>query len=90
MLNSNLVVKGLRLNSLLTTKESTGKTTFSQLLCHSGLSRILLLSERFPTTGNDNHEALLMNLLVTVIPFNLQPVYYCNLISPVLETSPDP
>jgi hypothetical protein len=67
---------------------STSKTTFSQLLCHSALSshlgdspeaRISLLSERFPTSGNDNHETLLMNLLVTVMPFNLLPLYYCNL-----------
>jgi hypothetical protein len=47
------------------TKEFISKATFSQPLCHSGLSRILLFSERFPTSGNDNHETLLMNLLVS-------------------------
>lgn len=49
------------------------KTTFSQPLCHSGLARILLLSERFspqrvargdPTSGNDNHEKSLIKVFI--------------------------
>ena len=54
------------------TNKLINKTTFNQPLCHSGScprfvedqSRILLLSKRFPTGGNDNHKTLLMNSLV--------------------------
>src|SRR4030042_6523745 len=35
------------------TKEFISITTFTCQFCHSGLSRILLFSERFPTSGND-------------------------------------
>jgi hypothetical protein len=48
-----------------TTNKFISKTTFGQPLYHSGLSRILLLSERFPTGGNDNHMTLFMNSIVS-------------------------
>jgi hypothetical protein len=38
---------------LQATKEFISITTFTCQFCHSGLSRILLFSERFPTSGND-------------------------------------
>ncbi|OGW53991.1 MAG: hypothetical protein A2Y81_10085 [Nitrospirae bacterium RBG_13_43_8] len=50
------------------TNKLINKTTFDQPLCHPGLSRILLLSKRFPIPKafgrNDNHKTLLMNSLV--------------------------
>jgi hypothetical protein len=48
------------------TAETAGRQKLNiYFQCHPGLSRILLLSERFPTSGNDNHETLLMNSIVS-------------------------
>jgi len=54
--------------SLKITDKFMSKTGFSEPLCHSGLSRILLLSERFPIPKafgrNDNRGTLVMHSLV--------------------------
>jgi hypothetical protein len=62
------------------------KITFSQPLCHSGLARILLLSERFPTSGNDNHETSLIKVFIIEQTLNkkspLAPLFQRGVIPP--------